>query len=345
MVIWLCMFASSLMVYFIFTLWVRGRRKIEWKGTWDRLFGLVYGLYVLVSLHLVAIWAVMNNLGPATCLAIMLEMTRLLMKSHAFVRSNSPKFLENKQGAFPSVSHYLYFLFAPTLIYSDSYPRTNRIRWGRVVTSFAEVIAIVFMWSVIVENTYVDYLKDYGKTNYTFLEIITFIVECNFAGFIMFILLFYLCHSYFNGTAELTRFSDRLFYLDWWTAENWDEFLRKWSYFVHEWLHIYIYRDLHGVLFPGRTLLAKVLVLLLSGYFHDLILCVASRAFLPLTTIEFLCFVWIRKLVSNKFMLGLLGMEMSCTITLFMMEYYARINCPMQTASIIGYVMPRFLYC
>ncbi|XP_031352690.1 sterol O-acyltransferase 2-like isoform X2 [Photinus pyralis] len=343
--IWIPMFGSCLLVYFFFALWKQGRQQTKWKCQWDKLFVSVFGLYVLVLPHLVAFVTVSNNLGPASSLAVMLEMVRLLMKSYAFVRSNT-KSLEHKQGGLcPSFSHYLYFLFAPTLIYSDNYPRTNKIRWSCIAISFAEITAIILLHSVLVENTYVYYLQNYGKRSYSFLEIITCIVECAFSGHVSLIMIFYSFHSYFNATAELTRFSDRLFYLDWWTAENLDEFLRGWSYFVHEWLHVYIYRDCHEILFPSRKLLAKIVVLVLSGYFHDLILCVASRTFLPLTIIEFVSFVWMRVFLTNKMILGLLGMEVSCAFTILMMEYYARLNCPMPNAGVIQYLMPRFLYC
>ena len=55
---------------------------------------------------------------------------RMLMKTHAFVRSTAPRFLpmdaeknSYARALFPTVSMYLYFLFAPTLVYSDTYPR------------------------------------------------------------------------------------------------------------------------------------------------------------------------------------------------------------------------------
>ncbi len=74
---------------------------------------------------------------------------RLLMKTYAFVRSNVPRVLnwseidekpklididENNNNceyvatsACPSFSCYLYFLFVPTLVYRDSYPRFDMV--------------------------------------------------------------------------------------------------------------------------------------------------------------------------------------------------------------------------
>jgi hypothetical protein len=38
----------------------------------------------------------------------------------------------------PEFSKFLYFLFAPTLIYRDSYPRTSSVRWKYVISHLAQ---------------------------------------------------------------------------------------------------------------------------------------------------------------------------------------------------------------
>lgn len=58
------------------------------------------------------------------------------MKTHAFVRSNVPVILAGKrkteqdelgqsQQFSPTFQQYVYFLFAPTLVYRNYYPRYN----------------------------------------------------------------------------------------------------------------------------------------------------------------------------------------------------------------------------
>lgn len=47
----------------------------------------------------------------------------MLMKIYAFIRTVSPRYLESNSVPLPDFSNYLYFLFAPTLVYRDSYPR------------------------------------------------------------------------------------------------------------------------------------------------------------------------------------------------------------------------------
>lgn len=53
----------------------------------------------------------------------------MAMKMHAFVRSVAPIALaykphsDDKQSKLPGFSKFLYFMFAPTLIYRQTYPR------------------------------------------------------------------------------------------------------------------------------------------------------------------------------------------------------------------------------
>ena len=115
---------------------------------------------------------IINRLPPASAMVILMEQLRLIMKTYAFVRSNIPRALENgdhyaRNGGFDMIGHnsssnqdvvieecdqecqekvlcpefskYLYFLFAPVLVYQDIYPRTLRTNWNVVLKNFAQV--------------------------------------------------------------------------------------------------------------------------------------------------------------------------------------------------------------
>jgi sterol O-acyltransferase len=51
---------------------------------------------------------------------------------------------DTKPSLCPDYSQYLYFLFAPTLIYRDQYPRNTNIRWDFVARMFGQVLAAMF---------------------------------------------------------------------------------------------------------------------------------------------------------------------------------------------------------
>jgi len=65
-----------------------------------------------------------------------------------FIESNSD---EIQTLSCPDFSQYLYFLFAPTLIYCDKYPRNAVIHWDYVLQMFGQVCAaILYVYYVVV---------------------------------------------------------------------------------------------------------------------------------------------------------------------------------------------------
>lgn len=61
-----------------------------------------------------------------------------------FLETDSTDHGDQEKLSCPDFSQYLYFLFAPTLIYRDAYPRTTVIHWDYVLQMFAQVIAAIF---------------------------------------------------------------------------------------------------------------------------------------------------------------------------------------------------------
>ena len=49
--------------------------------------------------------------------------------------------------------------------------------------------------------------------------------------------------DYLNFFGELTKFGDRLYYSDWWNAQNFEEFNRKWNRPVYEFLYRHVYLE------------------------------------------------------------------------------------------------------
>jgi len=48
-------------------------------------------------------------------------------------------------------------------------------------------------------------------------------------------------HVYLNAYADLTGFTDKNFYEDWWNSKSLGEYWRKWNLPVHNWLTRHIY--------------------------------------------------------------------------------------------------------
>jgi sterol O-acyltransferase len=145
-----------------------------------------------------------------------------------FIESNSD---EIQTLSCPDFSQYLYFLFAPTLIYCDKYPRNAVIHWDYVLQMFGQVCAaILYVYYVVVRfcvPTFANLNQNQitlpifisvlfnsimpgslflllGKANRSLdLENWSFFFPIGFYGFL---------HCWLNAFAEMLRFADRMFY-------------------------------------------------------------------------------------------------------------------------------------
>ncbi|CAF1122117.1 unnamed protein product [Didymodactylos carnosus] len=134
---------------------------------WLCFFG--YCLYVSLFLYFPVHILLRDNYPIVTRMIVLIEQVRLLMKTHAFVRENAPraivygniyakkiknaelqdevldesskhKLLSTDSTPCPEFSKFLYFIFAPTLLYRDSYPRTSSTRWNYVLSQLVQFI-------------------------------------------------------------------------------------------------------------------------------------------------------------------------------------------------------------
>ena len=128
-----------------------------------------------------------------------------------------------------------------------------------------------------------DVIEMLGK-NLTWTQFCMSVLRLMLPSMLFLILGFFgFLHSWLNCWAELTRFPDRLFYLDWWNAVEFGTFYRKWNIVVHEWLYYYVYLDFSRLVMKGKRsrTYAKLLVFLISALLHELILVEASGFFYP----------------------------------------------------------------
>lgn len=280
----------------------------------------------------------------------------MLMKSYAFVRSVAPKFLSYKDHSemarptMPNFSHYLYFFFAPTLIYRDSYPRTKRIRWKVAFWHYFEVLLIIFYSAFICERFFSATYRKYGKEPMEYKEILVNILNTSMPGLLFFLCGFYcLLHAWLNGCAEVTRFADRLFYEDWWTSTSYRTYYKEWNVVVHDWLYIYVYKDIYEILTNRNRFVATSFVFLLSAFFHEYILAFSFRFFFPVMFIMFgivgFSLIFIAKKTGNIFLWFSLCLGSGIMTSLYGIEFYARQNCAPHSNEFVDFILPRSWSC
>lgn len=306
-------------------------------------------------------------------MALQLETTRLMMKMQAFVRTNASHVLSMKLKSdedlaedisdfkksvqeyrpLASFSTYVYFLFAPTLIYRNEYPRTTHIRWGFAIKRLLEIVAIVFLVAFVFKLLIRKNFGNFGRSEWnlvTFTQNILDIMPT--VATIWFCMFYFLQHSWFNFMAEILRFGDRLFYTSWWNASNYDDYYRQWNTVIYEWLYNYVYCDFYEYVFAGSKTAASLMVFTISALFHEIILCCVLRIFFPVLyiffgVIGFILVIFTRVCSKNAGQLMLWFATVigsSILVSLYGSEYYARINSIRNSTDWFDYFIPQMIY-
>ncbi|XP_037944908.1 sterol O-acyltransferase 1-like [Teleopsis dalmanni] len=369
--IWCFQHVFVFLLYFAFKLWASVRSKLH-ELPFLLYFWSIGCLIIYISSQLLfgyeaSIYCLKLNL-PFVCGGVLLlETTRLLMKMHSFVRLNARRIItgnlkldsgdNNLDNPLNSLSvlkfsNYVYFLFAPTLLYRDSYPRTRHIRWKFALTRFMEVVAVAFMYSYLHERYIRVYFANMCLEELHGPQIVDKLFGMLMPGAIIFLCGFYLIqHSWLNFTSEILRFGDRLFYKNWWSLSAVDVFFRSWNIPIHDWLYEFIYKDLYEYVFRRSKAIAASFTFFVSAAVHEYILSLAFHSFFPVIFFFFFVFSVPMFLIAGKVKIGnflfwsLQILTNGTIITLYSMEYYARQNYPRSLENWSDYLLPTIWVC
>jgi len=97
------------------------------------------------------------------------------------------------------------------------------------------------------------------------------------ASYVWLIVFYSFFHCYMNLFAELTYFSDRRFYSDWWNAGSLSEYWRKWNFPIHSYLIRHVYYPLRRRDFSKP--LALFATFLVSALAHEYVVVGIFRVF------------------------------------------------------------------
>jgi len=286
-----------------------------------------------------------------------------MMKIHSFLRENYFKLLKEKKQdpakkaemvhQMPGFSQFLYFLFAPTLIYRDNYPMTPYIRWDFVVKNGFQVVLCVLFTYYVFARFCVPVFRNTGKDQGNLRKLLLATFNCMLPGTLVLILGFFsILHCWLNAFAEMLRFGDRMFYRDWWNSHSYASYYRMWNVVVHDWLFAYIYKDSLFILGDNKKAFAAILVFILSAIAHEYILILSFGFFFPLLFFMFggigFCFSLIGPKKGqrphsgwNIFMWISLILGNGLLFCLYSQEWFASKNCPRDMSKFSEVVLPR----
>ncbi|XP_038044785.1 sterol O-acyltransferase 1-like [Patiria miniata] len=265
---------------------------------------------------------------------------------------------ESGGGPCPDFSHFLYFLFAPTLIYRDRYPQTPKIRWNVVNTNLLQVLACLFYTYYTFERFCVPVFRNFSQEKLTLQRLVLCVFSCMLPGTLVLILAFFaILHSWMNAFAEMMRFADRQFYKDWWNCKSYANYYRTWNIVVHDWLYTYIYRDFQ--LLRIRKSISMIAVFVISALVHEYVLSLAFGFFFPVLMFLFggvgFIFIFITgkgtSNLHNIFVWLSLFMGNGILMCLYSQEWYARQHCraPTENSTLwdaaTDLVVPKSFFC
>jgi sterol O-acyltransferase len=351
---WLVAFILSFFPVVLVQMWNKGVKFI-----------VLLPFYVLLQIACFAhaCWAVRHHDLPiASSIVVMSESIRFGLKMHSYRREKCMHSKPNPYQKFiprfarelgvteddlqlPSItidsfsdeiSKYLFFLFVPTLIYRDSYPKLNRsIRRYHLAVNTFNFFGCIIYTTLIFKAFCVPEFKNAANHITSYNHLLLSWIRATLPGTLVFLLLFFgVMHSWFSMWAEILNFPDRKFYDSWWKATNMGTFFRKLSVIIYEWLHTYVYLDamrFTGGLF-GQTA-ARVTVFLVSGLLFEVVVDISLGFFYPIlfTLIAgpgmFLLNMQNKRTrIYNVLVWFVLILTMGLMMTLYSLEFYAREN-------------------
>ncbi|KAK6113293.1 MBOAT membrane-bound O-acyltransferase family protein [Brugia pahangi] len=370
LIFWCLLAGSTLLIYYSLQFWSRRPCKTEPMKDFIILL-LLYIIYLCALFYCCFQFILTMQLECACTFIVTCESTRISMKVHSFIREVYSLAVRLKIEAgktdglkdddipekYPTLEQYVYFFFCPSLVFRQSYPRNSNCNWQAVKNYAQEIIIIIYCVDLIFIQMILPQYEKENVTAVNFSAKVSNIFNSITAGALCLLLLFYgLLHCWLNMFAELLRYSDRQFYLNWWSSKSMAEYYRFWNLVVHEWLYAYIYRDISQMIGGKKGLfIAQTMVFFFSSIFHEYWFGLALRMFYPIIfTLYFIfggIFYSLSQFITSKQIWNIamhtnLLIGTGLFVSLYSEEWYARQRCdPYFNHFILDFIIPRHWFC
>ena len=181
--------------------------------------------------------------------------------------------------------YFLTFMWMPAVCFQLEYPRHPRVKWfdmlknllgcGVCVSLMAEIVTqytVPMLLSTFIADTMSGSASFQSSASKSLVVIFLFFIErllkIAVPNLVIWLLMFLAYFHYFmNFLADVTRFGDRCFYLDWWNATSIGDFWRLWNIPIHNFAVRHVYKPLLRVGTPKMA--ACVAVFFISAVLHE----------------------------------------------------------------------------
>lgn len=255
-----------------------------------------------------------------------------------------------------TIDHFIYYLFAPTLVFRTEYPKTEKVDMNRVLYFLIQFLLVVILDFYTIPPFVMCNFSEYGKGPYgVSTYIYNIFLGCMMGVLTLFSIWYGILHCWSNLWAEMLQFADRRFYDKWWLLGSYSKYYREWNVIVHDWLHNYVYREVI-VFTSGNRAIGALATFLLSAVFHELIITCSLGFYYPVLFVMFaglgvtVYFISLRfpnfnASAGNVFLFFSVFLGWSFQIVFYSSEYYARINCPQVSSFWLDKLLPRSWTC
>jgi hypothetical protein len=172
---------------------------------------------------------------------------------------------------------YILFMISPTLVYEPNFPRSSQISFIEFFKQIIGFITCCLVLYVAIQKYMLPQIESIGSFNVA--EHVFFLaVPTLFFWMVAFYAIF---HCLLNALAEISRFEDREFYLEWWDSTSMTEFWKLWNRAVYKWMcrHVYL-ESMRQVRYFNKTI-AAISTYVVTALLHEYLLGVAFAIFKP----------------------------------------------------------------
>ena len=224
------------------------------------------------------------DLHEVTAIIVIFEQVRYTMKLISFVIENMKDM--NSQ---PSLNSFLYYLFAPTLIYRHNYPRNKTRNWRNIAYWSCEVLTVIWLTVIVLNRGFLDTFDRIGRKDLTTEDYFDLLHQSCFVACLSHIAVGYtFLHCWLNIWAELLLFGDRMFYKNYLNPKGVFDMLTLWNFLIHSWIKEYLYRPI--VKRTKSRPIALILSMLISFLIHDYCICIPLKIYFFYYTVAVLQF-------------------------------------------------------
>ncbi|KAI8326041.1 hypothetical protein GQ54DRAFT_315343 [Martensiomyces pterosporus] len=181
-----------------------------------------------------------------------------------------------------TLRNFGYFWLAPTLCYQPSYPRiAGPIRKSFVAKRLTELVILCITMYIVIQQyaipTLVGSVQAIDKRDGFWLS--ERVLKLSVISAAIWFLGFYaIFHAGLNALAEVLRFADRAFYLDWWNSVDLAAYWREWNLPIHYFCKRHIMMPLISAPLSLPVDVGVVFTFLVSAIMHELLFGIPTHS-------------------------------------------------------------------